>query len=150
MKKIQPILNFLEGKEFAMAGVSRNPKKFGGTVFAELTQKGYTIYPVNPNTDKIGDHACYKDIASLPGHVKKLVVMTPKNETRDVVEQAVQKGIHQIWIQQMSDSPEAIKLAEDNHVELVTGECIYMHAEPVSGFHKFHRSIRKLFGMFPR
>ena len=150
MKKIQPILDFLDGKEFAMAGVSRDRKKFGGTVFADLTQKGYTIYPVNPNTDRIGDHVCYKEIASLPDHVKKLVVITPKNQTRNVVEQAIRKGIRHIWIQQKSDSPEAIKLAEDNHIDLVTGECIYMHSEPVNSVHKFHRSLRKFFGMFPR
>lgn len=150
MKKIQPILSFLEGKEFAMAGVSRDKKKFGGALFADLMNRGYKVYPVNPHTDKIGDVTCYPDVASLPEQVKKLYIVTPKKETLSVVEQAVKKGIRQIWIQQMSETPEAVKLAQEKTVDPVYGECMHMYAEPVESLHKFHRAIRKFFGRFPK
>lgn len=150
MKKIQPILDFLEGSEFAMAGVSRDRKKFGGALFADLNGRGFRIYPINPNADKIDGHDCYPDVTSLPEHVQKLFIVTAKKETVPLVEQAVRKGISKIWIQQMSETPEAIRLAEENNIDLITRECMYMHAEPVGSIHKFHRAVRKFFGRFPK
>ncbi len=70
--------------------------------------------------------------------------------SRDVVAEAMSKGIDNIWIQQMSDTPAAIELTRSHPVNLITGECILMHTDPVTGIHKFHRSIMKLFGKYPR
>lgn len=148
-KKLQPIIDFLDGKEFAIAGVSRNKSKFGYLIFKDLKDRGFTLYPVNPNAGQIDDIISYPDIYSLPEHVKKLYIVTKQGQTKQLVEDAVKKGIKQIWIQQMSDTSEAIKVAEENGISLITGECMYMHAEPVKSIHKFHRGIRKFFGSFP-
>jgi len=43
------IEEFLESKNLAIAGVSRDKKKFGYRVFEDLTSKGYNAYPINPN-----------------------------------------------------------------------------------------------------
>ncbi len=50
-----------------MAGVSRNPKKFGFAAFKELKEKGMNIIPVNPYADEIHGSKVYHDIKSLPG-----------------------------------------------------------------------------------
>jgi len=39
---------FLSSKKIAIAGVSRDSKKFGHTVFKELSLKGFDVYPINP------------------------------------------------------------------------------------------------------
>ena len=39
---------FMALKTLAVAGVSRNPNKFGTMVYKDLKSKGYTVYPVNP------------------------------------------------------------------------------------------------------
>lgn len=148
-KKLQPILDFLEGKEFAIAGVSRNKSKFGYSVFSELLQKGYTLYPVNPNAEKIDEITCFPDVKSLPDHVNKLYIVTKPHQTKALVEKALDRGMTQIWIQQMSDTEEALELARQKGVEPISGECIFMHAEPVKSIHKFHRGIRKFFRTFP-
>lgn len=148
-KQIKPILEFLDGREFAIAGVSRNKSKFGYLIFKDLKDRGFTLYPVNPKAGEIDDIKSYPDIQSLPEHVKKLYIVTKQGQTKQLVEDAVKKGIQQVWIQQMSDTSEAIKVAEENGISLITGECMYMHAEPVKSIHKFHRGIRKFFGSFP-
>lgn len=148
-KSLQPILDFLEGKEFAIAGVSRNKSKFGYMIFKDLTDRGFRLHPVHPNAERFDDTPAYPDIQSLPSEVKKLFIVTKAPQTKKLVEQAVEKGIRQIWIQQMSDTTEVVKLAEVKGISLVTGECMYMHAEPVKGIHKFHRGIRKFFRTFP-
>ena len=72
------INEFLEPKRFALIGVSRDPKKFSRSVFKELQQKGFEIYPVNPNMDDIEGIKCYHDMAELPEPVKHVLFMTPK------------------------------------------------------------------------
>jgi predicted CoA-binding protein len=146
----QQIREFLDTKKMAVIGVSRNPKKFGRQVFSVLAKHGYELFPVNPNADKIDDYQCYLSIADLPEEVKHLIILTQKKETEKLVMEAIAHGIDHIWIQQMSDTPEAITIAREAEVHLVTGQCIFMWVEPVTGIHKFHRTIMKFFGVLPK
>ena len=142
--------SFLALRKVAIAGVSRDPKKFGYQVFKQLKDKGFEVYPINPGADNIDGTPCFRSVSSLPLNVHSLLILTPKKHTRDVVSDAMAKGIDSIWIQQMSDTPEAIELTWSHSLNLITGECILMHIEPVTGFHKFHRSIKRLFGRYPK
>jgi predicted CoA-binding protein len=150
MITMQAINNFLSVKDIAIAGVSRDRKKFGFMVFHELKKKGYTTYPINPNTDSIDETRCYKSVSELPDSATSLYIVTPKATTLQIVKDAVAKGIKNIWIQQKSDTPEALALAKDNGINLIHGECIIMFISPSESFHKFHRFMRKLFGGMPR
>jgi hypothetical protein len=146
----ESIKTFLANRKIAIAGASRDRKKFGFAVMEKLKQAGVDIYPINPNTDLLHGERCYRNVSFLPEDTGGLLVMTPKPETAGVVEAAIKKGIRNIWIQQMSETPEAIKLAESGHVSLITGQCILMFAEPVDSIHKFHRAIKRLFGRLPK
>jgi predicted CoA-binding protein len=141
---------FLSSRKLAIAGVSRDPKKFGHQVFLKLKEKGFEVYPINPGTDTIAGTPCFRNVGALPLNVHSLMIITPKKQTRDVVVEAIAKGIDNIWIQQMSDTPESIELARSYPVNLITKECILMHIDPVEGIHKFHRTIRRFFGLFPK
>jgi predicted CoA-binding protein len=57
-----------------------------------------------------------------------LLIIIPKTETLGVVEEAVKKGIPNLWIEQMSEAPESIEYDISNKVNLVTGQCILMFA----------------------
>ena len=150
MIRLQTIHDFLSTKEMAIAGVSRNPRKFGGAVFKQLTESGFTIYPINPNADKIGNTKCYPDVTSLPSEVDRLYIVTPKKQTKSILEDAIKKGIRKVWIQQMSHTDEAVNLAKETDIDIIAKECILMFAEPVAGVHKFHRFFKKLFGSYPK
>jgi len=149
MASLKQIENFLAATPIALVGVSRNPKKFGQAAFKELWEKGLDLIPVNPHSDEILGHKAYRDVKSLPSEVKGIIVMTKKDQTAEVVRNAAAKGIKNIWIQQMADSKEALKEFEGTDINFVTGECILMHYKPHS-FHKFHKGIRKFFGVFPK
>jgi uncharacterized protein len=144
------IESFLATRKLAIAGVSRNEKKFGFHVFKHLREKGFEVYPINPAADEIAGVPCFRSVGALPLNVHNLLVVTPKKETKEVVAEAIAKGIDNIWIQQMSDTPEALELARSRPVNLVAGECIFMHVNPVTSIHKFHRAVRKFFGRFPK
>ena len=149
MAALKQIEEFMAATPVALIGVSRDPKKFGHAAFKELKQKGLDIIPVNPLADEILGVKSYRDIKSLPPEVKGVIIMTKKDKTAAVVKEAREKGIKNIWIQQMADSKEALKDLEGSGINYVTGECILMHYKPHS-IHKFHKAMRKLFGVFPK
>ena len=150
MISLNVIQKFLEPKKMAVVGASRNPKKFGGAIFAELKKKGYDLYPVNPNADEIEGVKCFNSVSELPDDVKNLYVVTPKPETANVIAEAVKKGIEMIWIQQSADTEEALKIAEENNIPVIYGKCMFMFVEPVESIHKFHRFVLKMFGGYPK
>lgn len=143
------IESFLSSKKIAIAGVSRDSKKFGHTVFKELSLKGFDVYPINPNASSLGGTPCFQSISALPSDVRNLLILTPKAQTTGLVKEAVSTGMSGIWIQQMSETSEAIQIAEENKINLISKQCILMWAEPVKSIHRFHRNLKKLFGMLP-
>jgi len=149
MYTLNQINEFINSQPIALVGVSRNPKKFGYTAFKELKQKGMNIIPVNPEADEILGEKSYKNVASLPADVKSIIIMTKKDQTAEVVKQAKEKGISNIWIQQSSDSKEALEELRNSEIKYISGECILMHYKPHS-IHKFHGAVLKLFGKFPK
>ncbi|HUV01702.1 MAG TPA: CoA-binding protein [Bacteroidales bacterium] len=149
MVTLKQIEEFLASEPIAMAGVSRNPKKFGFAAFRELKEKGMNILPINPYADIIHGSKVFKDVKSLPADVKGLIIMTKKGQTAGIIRDAREKGIKQIWIQQMADSKEALKELEGSGINVITRECILMHYKPHS-IHKFHKAIRKFFRTFPK
>jgi predicted CoA-binding protein len=150
MATLNEIQKFLSPKKMAIAGVSRNPKKFGGTVFKELKEKGFELYPVNPNADEIQEVKCFKSVKELPEDVKHLLIVTPKKNTATVAADAISNGMEMIWIQQQSDTPEAVAAIEEAGIPLIHKKCILMFADPVKGPHKFHRFLVKIVGMYPK
>jgi len=149
MASLKQIEDFIAAQPVAMVGVSRNPKKFGQMAFRELREKGLKIIPVNPAGGEILGEKTYPDVNSLPPEVGGVIVMTKKDQTAEVVREVRKKGIRNIWIQQNSDSKEAIKELEGSNINYITGECILMYHKP-HGFHKFHKAINKLFGKYPK
>jgi len=126
MVALKQIEEFIASGPIAMVGVSRNPKKYGFAAFRELKEKGMNIIPVNPYTDEIHQTKVYRDIKSLPADVKGLLVMTPKNQTAGIIKEAKEKGLKQIWIQQMSETKEALQELKDTDINYITRECILM------------------------
>jgi hypothetical protein len=149
MTTLKQINDFIDSQPIALVGVSRNPKKFGYAVFKELKEKGMKLIPVNPEADQILGEKSFTSVSKLPDNVKSILIMTKKDKTAAVVREAKEKGIKQIWIQQSSDSKEALDELNGSDISYISGQCILMHYKPHS-IHKFHGSIKKFFGSFPK
>lgn len=142
--------DFLYHKKLAIAGVSRSPKSFSREVCRELRERGYEVLPVNPNADEIEGEKCYNSIDTLPDTVKSLLILTPKKETDDVLRSAIKRGIENIWVQQMSETADTMKIASEGNVDIISKKCIFMFAQPVKGIHGFHRTLTRIFGGLPK
>jgi uncharacterized protein len=140
---------FLNHKRMAVAGVSRDSKKFGNVIFKDLIKKGFEPIPINPNVDEIEGHKCYPNLSALPEKIEALVLVTSPAQSLLLVKEAAGQGISNIWIQQGAESPEVLDYCEEQKINCISGRCIMMFTEPVKSIHSVHRFFSKLFGFYP-
>lgn len=93
---------------------------------------------------------CFKSASELPKDVKHLFIVTPQKETVGIAVEAVNKGFEMIWIQQKSETPEAVKIIQNAGIPLIYKKCLMMFADPVKGVHGFYRFIAIAFGGYPK
>lgn len=62
----QDVDDFLAQKQIAFVGVSRDPIQFANKVYQALRDRGYGLYPVNPQAKELEGVACYPSLADLP------------------------------------------------------------------------------------
>ena len=66
---------FLAKRRVAVTGVSRKPQNHGGNVvYQRLRQRGYEVFAVNPNADRVEGDPCFHDLKSIPGGVDAVEV----------------------------------------------------------------------------
>jgi predicted CoA-binding protein len=142
------IEKFVESKSFALVGVSSDKKKFGNYIVKEMVRRGYNLFPVHPSLQEIEGIKCYKNLKSVSGMTKGLIVSVKPANVASLVNEAVSCGFSGIWLQQGSESKEAIDVAEKAGLQIVAGKCILMYSSPVKGIHKFHQFIANIFGKY--
>ena len=142
--------DFFAQPNIAIAGVSRDSKKFGNMVYRALKKKGMKVFALNPNTDSIDGDTCYHTINELPTETKALIIITPPSQTAALLKEAHEKGIKHIWIQQKSESNEALIYAEKMDPVPLHGFCLFMFLKPYAFPHNMHRFFFKMSKKFPR
>ncbi len=140
----------LSQKVLAVAGASRDPKKFGNTVYKELKFRGYRVLAVNPNAQAIEGDPCYPSLKALPEKVGGLVAVTQPAVTEQVVREAAELGITNIWLQQGAESPEVLQFCQEQDLNVVSGECIMMYQSHPAFPHNLHKFIKHAFGGKPQ
>jgi hypothetical protein len=65
-----------------------------------------------------------------------------------VIRDAAAAGIRHVWLQQGSESLEAITLAAELGLDVVAGECILMFARP-TGIHRAHHWLWQITHRLP-
>ncbi len=144
------IQDFLDQRKIAVIGVSRDTRQLSYQAYNLLKTRGFEVYAVNPNTDNIVGDKCYPNVNSLPSKVGGALVMLPPEKTVQVLPEIAGAGIKQVWLQQQTESEQAIKFCSDHGINVVYGQCIMMFIEPVESFHRFHRWIKKITNTLPK
>lgn len=139
----QRIEDFVKTRHIAVVGAS--PRKFGGAIYKTLKKRGYTVYPVHPARNTFKGDRCYSNLTTLPSEVEAAVIAVSPSHAMNVIDDARKAGITKLWFQQGANFSEPLKKAEAEGIQTVSGKCILMYAEPVSGIHAIHRFIAKVF-----
>lgn len=119
------IEQFFNSDAFAVLGASSNRNKFGNKVLRCYMQNNKTVYPVNPNEPTIEGLSSMRQMADLPSSVNSISIITPPPITEKIVEQAIAKGIKNIWIQPGAESEVAINNCLKHQINVIAeGPCI--------------------------
>jgi predicted CoA-binding protein len=121
MNEQQQIENFLDGKRFAVVGASQDRSKYGNKVLRVYQQNGMEAIPVNPNAHEVEGAKAYPNLASIPGEIHGVSIITPPPVTERVVNDAIQKGIQHIWMQPGAENETAISAAESAGASVIAG-----------------------------
>lgn len=99
--------------------------------------------------DSFEGEKCYRSVKELPSDIEAIIVATKPDRSYSIVKEAVERGIKHIFLQKGAQNDDAVKYAEENNVNIIYKQCIFMFANP-GGVHKFHASLVKLFGAYPK
>jgi len=120
----------LRGKRIGIIGVSRNPEKYGYRVFKDLLDKGYSVYPVNPNNGTILGKPVFRNLNELimaEGKPDMLIFIIPPAAAINTLREAVRQGITTFWFQPGSESRDIMTYCMQHKLACTFGMCI-MHA----------------------
>jgi uncharacterized protein len=109
----------MEKKVWAVVGANDNQEKFGYRIYKRLKNKGYTVYPVNPNYEIIDGDKCYKDLSSLPEVPEVIDMVVAPKHGMGVIEEAANLGIKNIWLQPGTHNEAIMKLIEEKELTAV-------------------------------
>jgi len=120
-----PIDRFLASPAFGVVGASPRRHKFGNKVLRCYQQHGRPAIPVNPRESEIEGAACIASVLDLPAEVKSISMITPPSVTERVVEEAIRKGIQNVWMQPGAESDAAVEACRRAGINVIAdGSCV--------------------------
>jgi predicted CoA-binding protein len=137
---------FLSHKRVAVTGVSREPKNHGGnTIYKRLRDRGYEVFAVNPNADKVEGDTAYHDLGSIPGGVEAVVIGTRPEIAEQTMRECAELGIKHVWMHwgsgASSVSPAATDYGRANGITVIDGGCPCMFEPTADVGHKLMRLV---------
>lgn len=156
---MQPIkeaaADFLSRHRVAVTGVSRDAGSHGSNaVYRRLRDRGYEVFAVNPNTDRVEGDPAYRDLASIPGGVEAVVIGTRPERAQATVEECAGLGITQVWMHRGpgggSVSEDAAQWGRAHGITVIAGGCPLMFTPTSDPGHTVMRWMFSLNGNVPR
>lgn len=146
---------FLSSKRVAVTGVSRNPAGHGSNVvYQRLRDRGYEVFAVNPNADKVEGDQCYHDLKSIPGGIDAVVIGTRPATAEITMRECAELGVKHVWMHRSfgsgSVSEAAAEYGRQQGITVIDGGCPLMFDPTADAGHKAMRFVCTLTGAVPR
>jgi uncharacterized protein len=149
----EPVAEFLSGRRFAVAGVSRDPGQPANAVYRKLRDAGYDVVAINPNASEVEGARCCPDLASVPGPIDGVVIVTPPDVSVAVVRQCAERGVRRVWLHRSfgdgSVSETAVRECAARRIGCIVGGCPLMYCDPVDFGHRCMRWLLRWQGRVP-
>jgi uncharacterized protein len=113
-----------EAKTIAVVGLSSNPMRPSFGVSRFLQRQGFRIIPVNPNETEVLGERAYPSVKDVPEPIDIVNIFRRPARVPEVVDDALQKGVSCIWMQEGVVNPEAAAKAEKAGMSVVMDKCI--------------------------
>ena len=127
---MKDILALLDDPEttIAIVGATDNEAKYGHTIYLDLKSKGYQVYPVNPRRDTVVGDKAYAKLDDIPEPPTIVNFVIPPRSTLHVLEQCLELGLLNVWIQPGAESPEVMEFIQENGFNHLANACIMVES----------------------
>ena len=112
---------FLACSRFAVAGASRDRRKYGNKCLRAYLQAGRDVVALNPRETEVEGVPAYASAVDVPEAPEALTVVTPPHVTESVVEDAAAAGVAHVWMQPGAQSERAIARARELGISVIHG-----------------------------
>ncbi len=152
----ETVEEFLAQEHIAITGISRTKPNAANGVYQKLRDKGYQVYPVNPNAEEFQGDPCYPDLKSIPVQVGAVFIGNRAELAEAIVRECAELGIGRVWMHRSfkalgtSVSEPAVEFCKENNIAVIPGGCPMWFVEPVDFGHKMIRWINKMTGGTPQ
>jgi uncharacterized protein len=146
---------FLAKRRVAVTGVSRDPQNHGSNVvYRRLRERGYEVFAINPNADKLEGDPSYHDLRSIPGGVEAVVIGTRPEIAEETMRECAELGIKHVWMHRGpgvgSVSEAAAEYGRERGIMVIDGGCPCMFDPTADLGHKVMRIVFTLNGNVPK
>jgi predicted CoA-binding protein len=111
-------------RTIAVVGLSDDPSKPSHYVSAYMQQHGYKIYPINPSLPEVLGEKSYARLSDLPIKPDVVNVFRLPKFIPAIVDEMLQLGLKNLWVQQGIVNREAAIRAEAGGIHVVMDHCI--------------------------
>jgi predicted CoA-binding protein len=125
-------------RTIAVVGASADPAKASNFVLSYLRSGSadFELWPVTPKGGEVLGLKAYTSLAELPGVPDVVDAFRPPAALPGVAEEAVAIGAGAFWAQLGLHSDEAVKIAHEAGLDVVTNRCLKIeHARFAGGLH---------------
>ncbi len=120
---LKSILNSIN--TIALVGASSNPQRDSYKVMKYLIEKGYKVFPINPNEkgNKILGRKCYTNLEEIKHKIDMVDIFRSKEYVLDITLNAIKLGVNLIWTQEGVIDKKSLNLAKEAGITFVMNEC---------------------------
>jgi uncharacterized protein len=111
-------------RTIAVIGLAADPDKPSNYVPAYMQKQGYRILPINPTVETVLGEKSYASLADLPVKPDLVNVFRLPRFIPAIVDQMLELGLKNIWVQQGIINAEAAAHAEAGGIHVVMDRCI--------------------------
>ena len=117
-------LDFKKIKTIAIVGLSNKPERPSYKVGKYLLEKGFKIFPVNPNIKKVFRLKSYPNLVSINQSIDVVDIFRKSELVEPIIEEAIKIGAKTIWMQEGVINENAAARARSAGLTVVMNMCM--------------------------
>lgn len=118
------MLDFKKIKSIAIVGLSDKPDRPSFEVGKYLIEKGFKIFPVNPNIDNFLGIKSYKTLSEIKEKIDVVDIFRKSEFVKPIVEEAINIGAKSIWMQEGVTDEMAAAKARTAGLNVIMNMCM--------------------------
>jgi predicted CoA-binding protein len=96
----------------AVIGASNDRSKYGNKAVRAYQQRGFTVYPVNPNEAQVEGIAAFPRISDVPERPNVISVYVRPQILLELLRAIASKGCDELWLNPGTESDEVLAEAQ--------------------------------------